>query len=113
MEAIEIQPNSAQNSNINLLKGSSFDSQSDKHVHPVPSEQHGLMNQNNIVSEENNDEEFDTQKANAKHRKTTIADAINAVDQSNKKKTSSRLVVKKKKKKGKKGKGTGNDLLYI
>ena len=77
------------------------------------SEQHGLMNQNNIVSEENNDEEFDTQKANAKHRKTTIADAINVVDQSNKKKTSSRLVVKKKKKKGKKGKGTGNDLLYI
>ena len=42
-EAIEIVPNSASNSNINLMRIPSFESQSEKHVHPATSEQHGLI----------------------------------------------------------------------
>ena len=110
-DAIEIHPAaSAQNSNIDLLKKDSFDNQSDQHLHPVSSEQHGLMISNNLVSEENNDEEeFENEKTNAKHRKTTIADAIDATDQGDKKKTKVKMV--KKKKKSKKAKNAGNNLL--
>ena len=109
-DAIEIHHNETMNinnnNNIKLMK--SLGSQSDVH-HEGTSEQHGLMGPNNIAIEDKNDDEFENQKA--KHRKTTISDAIDANDQGNKKKPARVVVVKKKKKKSsKKAKVANNDL---
>ena len=93
-DAIEVQPYNHQNSNINLMK--SLGSQSERAL--GTSEQYNLMGSNINVEDENEDE-FDNKKQSAKLRKTTIADAIDEVDQGKKKKG---MVVKKKKKKGSK-----------